>query len=62
MCKHEDGQDGNQRERWSLRGAPRLLESNKVRRLNKFLTKKPAAANSQAPADSTLVTEDDVPF
>jgi hypothetical protein len=60
MCCDGQTVDGEPCEDWELRGAPRPLDRDRVRRLNRFLSKH-LIGGSPVPATDS-VTENDPPF
>jgi hypothetical protein len=64
FCTHENDQNGNPRERWGPRGRGRLLDADKIRKLNRLLFKKPQSADGSTVEenDSAEITDADVPF
>jgi hypothetical protein len=64
VCSHEDDQHGTPRERWGPRGGGRLLGRDKIRNLNRLLTKKSQSANGpiSQETNSAQATDEDLPF
>ena len=61
MCSVDKSLNGTPREKWGPRGVPRPLDRDRVRRLNRFLAKRPVDGSPLPAADG--VSEDDLtPF
>ena len=61
VCYHEPGLDKTPRERWKVRGMGRPVDEDEVRKLNRFLTKRPANS-SPAPPVVGDISDDEPPF
>jgi hypothetical protein len=61
MCSFKDDNTGTPRERWGFRGTGRPLNRDRVRKLNRFLTRRPVNSGP-IPVLSDGVSQDDFPF